>query len=45
MTAPSQPRRKIHLDFHDSQHVPHVGHRFEAEEFARTCTRPLPQPM
>jgi len=30
---PSRPWRKIHLDFHNSQHVPRIGGRFNAEEF------------
>jgi len=36
VAAPSQPRRKIHLDYHNSQHVSRVGHEFDAQEFTRT---------
>lgn len=29
-------RRKIHLDFHNSQHVEQVAHEFDADEFVKT---------
>jgi len=32
-TLPNRPWRKIHLDFHNSQHVASIGARFDAEEF------------
>ncbi|WP_281882657.1 alpha-amylase family protein [Agromyces rhizosphaerae] len=33
-----RPRRKIHLDFHNTPHVGEVGAGFEPEEFARRLT-------
>ena len=30
---PRRPWRKVHLDFHNSQHVPEVGAAFDADEF------------
>ena len=30
---PSRPWRKIHLDFHNSQHVPKIGEHFNADEW------------
>ncbi len=30
---PRRPWRKVHLDFHNSQHIPHIGERFNAVEF------------
>jgi len=30
---PSRPWRKIHLDFHNSEHVARIGERFNADEF------------
>jgi hypothetical protein len=30
---PSRPWRKVHLDFHNSQHVPKIGEKFNADEF------------
>jgi hypothetical protein len=30
---PRRPWRKVHLDFHNSQHVPRIGERFDADEF------------
>jgi len=33
---PRLPRRKIHLDFHNSHHISEVGSRFDAEAFAQT---------
>jgi len=30
---PSRPWRKIHLDFHNSEHVARIGERFDADEF------------
>ena len=32
-TLPSRPRRKVHLDFHNSEHMPRIGEKFNAEEF------------
>lgn len=32
----SKPWRKIHLDFHNSQHVARIGGAFRADEFGRT---------
>jgi hypothetical protein len=31
-----KPWRKVHLDFHNSQHIPVVGNAFDAEEFGAT---------
>jgi hypothetical protein len=31
---PVRPWRKIHLDFHNSEHVARIGERFDADEFA-----------
>jgi Hypothetical glycosyl hydrolase 6 len=31
--VPARPWRKIHLDFHNSQYVPRIGERFNADEF------------
>jgi hypothetical protein len=33
---PKRPWRKIHLDFHNSQHIPRIGERFDAAEFGNT---------
>jgi hypothetical protein len=30
---PARPWRKIHLDFHNSQHIPQIGQAFKADEF------------
>ena len=30
---PARPWRKIHLDFHNSQHMPRLGEAFDADEF------------
>lgn len=30
---PRRPWRKIHLDFHNSQHIPRIGDAFDADEF------------
>ncbi len=30
---PQRPWRKVHLDFHNSQHVPAIGEQFNADEF------------
>lgn len=32
-TLPPRPWRKIHLDFHNSQHMPSIGEKFDADEF------------
>ena len=32
-TLPPRPWRKVHLDFHNSQHIPVLGDKFDAEEF------------
>jgi hypothetical protein len=32
---PKRPWRKVHLDFHNSQHVPRIGEKFDAGAFAR----------
>lgn len=37
--SPRKPWRKVHLDFHNSQHIQSVGEGFDADEFARTLTR------
>ena len=31
-----QRMRQVHLDFHTSEHIPHIGRDFDANEFART---------
>src|SRR5919197_916806 len=31
--VPARPWRKIHLDFHNSQHMPDIGAAFNADEF------------
>jgi hypothetical protein len=31
--APPRPWRKVHLDFHNSQHIPRIGDAFAADEF------------
>jgi hypothetical protein len=33
---PQRPWRKIHLDFHNSQHIPKIGERFDADAFGNT---------
>jgi hypothetical protein len=33
---PPRRFRKIHLDFHNSQHIPRIGERFDADEFGDT---------
>jgi hypothetical protein len=30
---PTRPWRKVHLDFHNSQHIPAIGEEFDADEF------------
>jgi hypothetical protein len=32
-TLPPRPWRKVHLDFHNSQHIPNIGAAFDADEF------------
>lgn len=32
-TQPSRPWRKVHLDFHNSRHIPRIGERFDPDEF------------
>ncbi|MHC3000021.1 alpha-L-fucosidase [Microbacterium sp. HJ5] len=34
--APPRPARKLHLDFHNSRHIPAIGDRFDAAQFAAT---------
>lgn len=34
-----KPWRKIHLDFHNSRHIPSVGERFDAAEFGDTLLK------
>lgn len=36
LKAPARPRRKVHLDYHNSQYEPRVGYGFEADEFVAT---------
>jgi hypothetical protein len=31
-----KPWRKVHLDFHNSQHMPSIGIAFDADEFGQT---------
>ena len=33
--GPRRPMRKVHLDFHNSQHIPQVGAEFDSESFTR----------
>ncbi|HMP39207.1 MAG TPA: alpha-L-fucosidase, partial [Roseiflexaceae bacterium] len=33
LNLPPRPWRKIHLDFHNSQHIPAIGAAFDADEF------------
>jgi len=35
-TMPRRPWRKIHLDFHNSHHVPRIGVEFDADEWGDT---------
>lgn len=35
-TLPRRPWRKIHLDFHNSKHVPKIGAKFNADEWGDT---------
>jgi hypothetical protein len=35
-SQPPRRFRKIHLDFHNSQHIPRIGERFDADEFGDT---------
>lgn len=37
--APRRPWRKVHLDFHNSQHVESIGTQFNAREFGETLER------
>ena len=30
---PARPWRKVHLDFHNSQHIPAIGEQFDPDEF------------
>jgi hypothetical protein len=32
-SLPQRPWRKVHLDFHNSHHVPRIGEKFDANEF------------
>lgn len=34
--VPVKPWRKVHLDFHNSQHIPSIGEAFDADEFGDT---------
>lgn len=34
--SPPRPRRKVHLDYHNSQYEPRVGQAFNADEFVAT---------
>ncbi|MEN9933585.1 MAG: hypothetical protein RLZZ387_164 [Chloroflexota bacterium] len=36
---PPRPWRKIHLDFHNSQHIPSIGQAFDPDEFGDTLLR------
>ena len=36
LQQPPRRFRKIHLDFHNSQHIPRIGERFDADEFGDT---------
>ena len=38
-SLPSRPWRKIHLDFHNSQHIPRIGEQFDPDEFGGTLAR------
>jgi hypothetical protein len=33
LKLPPRPWRKIHLDYHNSQHIPSVGEKFDPKEF------------
>src|SRR5450759_3941814 len=33
LSLPRRPWRKIHLDFHNSAHIPKIGEKFNADEF------------
>lgn len=37
--AAKRPWRKVHLDFHNSQHVASIGEKFDAAEFGETLER------
>jgi len=39
LSLPKRPWRKVHLDFHNSQHVARVGDKFDANEFGDTLAR------
>jgi hypothetical protein len=36
---PARPWRKIHLDYHNSEHIPRLGELFDADEFGDTLAR------
>jgi hypothetical protein len=36
---PPRPWRKIHLDFHNSEHIPRIGQAFDEDEFGATLVR------
>lgn len=38
-TLPKRPWRKVHLDFHNSQHIPRIGEHFDADEFGDTLAQ------
>jgi len=35
-SRPRRPWRKIHLDFHNSRHMPHIGETFDPDAFVET---------
>jgi hypothetical protein len=38
-SLPKLPRRQVHLDFHNSPHIPGICEQFDAEAFAETMAR------
>ncbi|MBL0156758.1 MAG: beta-galactosidase trimerization domain-containing protein [Bryobacterales bacterium] len=39
LSLPARPWRKIHLDFHNSAHIPRIGEKFNANEFGDTLLK------
>ncbi len=39
LSLPRRPWRKVHLDFHNSQHVASIGEKFSADEFGDTLAK------
>jgi hypothetical protein len=39
LNLPRRPWRKVHLDFHNTPHIPRIGEKFNADEFGDTLLK------